>query len=267
MARVLVAGPGPLAQAVSAAVARDGHERRTAPPAIEACSALVRAWRPDVIVDSRLDPPAATAATLGRLAADVDAMTILVSLADVFDGGGPYVESDEPAPATRAGIARLRMEGDVRRVNPRHAIVRASWPIGLAHDDKVGALLEGGIAAERIAVDDRAAASPTYIPHLAAALAELVRRPAFGILHVTAAGRCTELELARYIFEVAEVASTPVPAVLAPEPALASRRADVPQLPHWRTGVGAWTRELIGRPEPARTKRAPRAVIGLGAGI
>jgi dTDP-4-dehydrorhamnose reductase len=98
--------------------------------------------------------------------------------------------------------------------------------------------------------------SPTYAPHLAAALARLVLAPpAFGTYHIAGSGAATWYELTLALFEAMKigVGVTPVTTAEFPRPAarprysaLATSREPRIELPPWREGLAQFAREVGG---------------------
>jgi dTDP-4-dehydrorhamnose reductase len=161
----------------------------------------------------------------------------------VFDGrkGAPYVESDEPAPASVYGRTKLDGEREVRN----GWIVRTSWLFGATGRNFVRTMLRLGADREEVRVVADQRGSPTYVGHLAEATRELLERPQ-GVWHVAAEGDCTWADFAEAIFEEAGFTcrvvriSTEEYGAPAPRPAysvLRSERPEAPQLPHWREGL------------------------------
>jgi dTDP-4-dehydrorhamnose reductase len=162
----------------------------------------------------------------------------------VFDGSKrePYVESDEPRPASVYGRTKLEGEREVRD----GWIVRSSWLFGWTGTYFVRTMLRLAERDEVSVVADQRGC-PTYVGHLAEATRQLLELPG-GIWHVAAEGECTWAEFARAIFEEAGL-STRVREITteelrrpAPRPAysvLRSEREGAPRLPHWREGLRA----------------------------
>jgi dTDP-4-dehydrorhamnose reductase len=174
-----------------------------------------------------------------------------VSTDYVFDGekGAPYLESDPVHPVSVYGATKLAGEEAVRRANPRHYVVRTAWlygPVGKNFALSIRAAAERG-AALRV-VDDQWG-SPTYAPHLAAALARLVETEAYGTHHLANAGVASRCEFATALLAALGSAARiePIPTSAWPtrarrprDTSLASERATGIVLPHWREGVRDW---------------------------
>lgn len=233
-------------------------------------------------------------AALGHLATRPDAdLPLLVSFSTdyVFDGhkDRPYVESDEPRPLSAYGRSKLAQE-HATLAWPAGIVVRTAWLFSVGGANFVTTILR--LARERVAqareraggeslgianispqptplrvVDDQVG-SPTYAPHLATGVLELlVRGPAPGIYHIAGSGACSWLELAREVVTRAGLPVEVLPQTTAelgrpaPRPAysaLASERG-APVLPPWHDGVAACVEALAA---PAAGAGQPRADVG-----
>jgi dTDP-4-dehydrorhamnose reductase len=170
-----------------------------------------------------------------------------VSTDYVFDGekGAPYVESDATHPLGVYGASKLAGEEEVRRANPRHWIARTAWlygPVGRNFATSIRAAAE---REPKLRVVDDQWGSPTYAPHLAAALERLLER-APGTYHLANAGVTNRFDFARALLAALGSATPvePIPTSAWPtrarrprNTALASERADAIALPDWRAGV------------------------------
>ena len=58
---------------------------------------------------------------------------------------------------------------------------------------------------DSISVVDDQIGSPTYTVDLATAIAELIKKPAYGIYHITNSDYCSWYEYAKEIFEIAGI--------------------------------------------------------------
>jgi dTDP-4-dehydrorhamnose reductase len=197
------------------------------------------------------------AAILAAAAAGVGASFVFLSTDYVFDGrrGTPYVESDSPSPLNAYGRSKLGGETSVAVANPRTYIVRTSWLYGRGGKNFVETMLGLAEAQPEILVVSDQVGCPTYTVHLAAALADLVERDAYGIHHVAGNGECSWFEFAQEIFDQSGAetrvmaATTDMLARPAARPGysvLRSERPDAIELPDWRRGLASYLAERQG---------------------
>ena len=179
------------------------------------------------------------------------AKILYVSSDYVFDGtkGAAYVESDIPAALSAYGRSKQAGETSTAIANPRHFVVRSSWLFGLQGPHFVETMLRIGAQQPEVIVVSDQVASPTYTPHLAAALAQLIETDHYGIHHIAGAGRCSWFEYAQEIFDQEGVecrvmaGTTELLGRPAPRPALsllASERPDAIVLPDWHRGLSQY---------------------------
>lgn len=141
-------------------------------------------------------------ANLVAAAGPIGARIVHMSTDYVFDGSKPtpYVETDEPNPASAYGRSKLLGEHAMR---PEDAILRTAWVMG-PHGNNilktVLRLLEGD--GELHFVDDQHGC-PTFTGDLATAVGWFVDEDHPGLFHVTNAGPTSWYELACEISEVA----------------------------------------------------------------
>lgn len=130
---------------------------------------------------------------------------IYVSTDYVFDGTkiGPYVETDQPNPASVYGASKLAGENSVAELGSAGLVVRTSWVCG-AHGSNMVKTILG--AAERhpvlTFVDDQIG-KPTFTADLAQALLLLTDRSDSGIMHVTNEGVVSWYEFCREVLSAA----------------------------------------------------------------
>ncbi len=192
-----------------------------------------------------LGPRNLAVATAGR------AIPLLhVSTDYVFDGRGarPYHEYDRPAPRTAYGKSKLAGEDAVRSINPRHYIVRTAWlyhPDGKNFANTIVGLADRG---EVRVVSDQYG-SPTYVPHLATGIAQLVDSEAYGTYHIVNAGEASWFDFASALYAELDLDAAVLPVSTAefPRPAerprysvLTSIQQPRVELPHWKDGVRAF---------------------------
>ena len=208
------------------------------------------AWTDVDLAESRPTDANRTNAEGTRNVVSLGAPVVYFSSDYVFDGSSrePYVESDEPEPASAYGRSKLLGEREI----VDGWIVRSSWLFGWTGHNFVRTMLRLGQELSEVRVVDDQRGCPTYVGHLAEAVRQLVVLPK-GVWHVAAEGDCTWAEFAAAIFEEAKIDCrvVPIPSTEldrpAPRPAysvLRSERAQAPQLPHWRDGLRACLERL-----------------------
>jgi dTDP-4-dehydrorhamnose reductase len=190
---------------------------------------------------------------LAMAAAEEDAAILHVSTDYVFDGeaGRPYHELDIANPLSVYGKSKLEGEEAVRELNPRHQIVRTAWLYAPRGRNFCHTMLDLGRKGPVRVVDDQRG-SPTYAPHLATAISQLVVTKTFGLWHVAGSGEASWYELTRELFRRCGVGAevTPVTTAEFPRPARRPRLSalvsvrDAPVLPDWMEGVAAFAEAL-----------------------
>jgi dTDP-4-dehydrorhamnose reductase len=169
----------------------------------------------------------------------------------VFDGAKrtPYLESDEPAPLSVYGRTKLAGERAVRA----GWVVRSSWLFGATGENFVRTMLALSRDRDEVRVVDDQRGCPTYVGHLAAAVARIVELP-YGTYHAAAEGDCTWAELAQAIVQETGSHCRVIPITTAEagrralRPAysvLRSELSEAPRLPHWRDGLAACLERLL----------------------
>jgi dTDP-4-dehydrorhamnose reductase len=140
-----------------------------------------------------------------------------VSTDYVFDGTAAraYREDDAPDPRTAYGASKLAGELLTRRHGPRHFLIRTSAVFGTAGTSNKGyTLIEKVLQQAERGEPTRMVAdmvfSPSYAPHVARAVRDLIDRDAFGTHHVTNAGACSWYEFVRTAFAKSGLAGAPL---------------------------------------------------------
>jgi dTDP-4-dehydrorhamnose reductase len=175
--------------------------------------AAVTRHRPDVVVHcaaytavdrAESEPERATAVNrdgtrnVARAAAGIGAALLCVSTDYVFDGRKrtPYAPADPVGPLSVYGLTKLEGERAAVEALPTALVVRTSWLYG-HQSGFVPAILRVAQKGEPLRVVDDQRGRPTWAPHAAAAMLDLLERGAEGVWHVAGGGECTWLELAR----------------------------------------------------------------------
>ena len=207
------------------------------------------AWTNVDGAEERPDAAIAVNVTGTRNVVGLGAPVVYYSTDYVFDGAKrlPYLESDDPQPASVYG--RTKLDGE-REIGDGW-VVRSSWLFGATGHNFVRTMLTLAAERDEVAVVDDQRGCPTYVGHLAVATRAVVLLP-YGVYHVCADGDCTWADFAEAIFDeaglecrVRRVASTELDRP-APRPAysvLRSEKPETPRLPHWREGL----RECLAR--------------------
>lgn len=272
--RILVTGAtGQLGRALAPVLA--GHEVRGASSKdfdvadLAAVRAAVGAARPDLLINcaayNAVDGAETDAETAFRINAlgprnlalatrACGAALVHVSSDYVFDGGTdrPYCEFDATNPLSVYGCSKLAGEDAVRTFNERHFLVRTAWLYSTGGRNFALTMRSLAERPEVRVVSDQFG-SPTYAPHLARGIAELVRSDAWGTYHMAGRGCASWYDLTRALYAALGIA-TPVRAVSSaefPRPAPRPRFAALttvqsPQilLPPWEEGVRDFARDL-----------------------
>jgi dTDP-4-dehydrorhamnose reductase len=147
---------------------------------------------------------------LALLAGDLDAALVHVSTDYVFDGrkAETYLEDDPPFPLSVYGASKLSGEYFVRALCEKHLLVRTCGLYGPAGCREKGlnfveAMLRAAERGGPVRVVDDQWVTPTSATELAAGIADLLLRRAYGLFHMTNEGRCTWFQFARAIFDLA----------------------------------------------------------------
>lgn len=177
-----------------------------------------------------------------------------VSTDYVFDGTSarPYHEFDHPNPRSIYGASKLAGEEAVRALNARHYLVRTAWlyhTVGRNFPNTMRALAN---QAEVRVVNDQFG-SPTYAPHLAAAIARLITTEAYGTYHLAGQGGTSWFELTRLLYQQCgfQTTVTPVSRSEFPRPAERPRYSVLTTLqdphivlPPWEDGIAEFVQAL-----------------------
>jgi len=170
-----------------------------------------------------------------------------VSTDYVFDGKTtrPYVETDRTNPLSVYAASKLAGEEAVRAENPQHRIARTAWLFWENGKNFLRAMHALASKPElRVASDQYG--SPTYVPHLAEAIARLIATDLFGTFHLAGSGGASRWELVRELFRVRQIATPVIPVSHREFPAAATRpsysvlattREPRIELPTWQEGV------------------------------
>jgi len=140
------------------------------------------------------------------------AAMLYVSTDYVFDGnkGEPYWEWDVPNPQSIYARSKLAGEHYTESLLTRFYIVRTAWLYSRTGSNFVKRVLELADEKPELHYVTDEVGSPTFAPHLAAAISELIAHPLYGIYHFTNTGVCSRYEWARAVLELAGRGDYPV---------------------------------------------------------
>ncbi len=237
---------------------------------LSAVQQAVQATRPHIVINTAAftavdqaesEPDAAFRANalgprnLAVATAAVQIPLLHISTDYVFDGTAtrPYHEFDRPHPQSIYGASKFAGEEAVQALNPRHYIVRTAWlyhTVGKNFLDTILRLAQQDQKQERGVVSDQYG-SPTYAPHLAQRIAELMTTEAYGLYHLAGQGGTSWYELTHTLYRCLGMATPVRPLATAdfPRPADRPRYAVLTTLhtpplllPAWEDGVAEFSR-------------------------
>ena len=141
----------------------------------------------------------------------------------VFDGTNntSYHEYDQTKPLGVYGKTKHTGEVYIRDILNKFYIVRTAWLYGYHGPNFVTTMLNLAKTTKNISVVNDQIGSPTYTVDLANAIALLIKRPSYGIYHVTNSESCSWYDFAKEIFNQTniEVELKPVTTKEFPRPA------------------------------------------------
>lgn len=175
---------------------------------------------------------------------------IQVSTDYVFDGlsAKPYHEYDATNPLSVYGKSKLAGELAVATHNPRHFIARTAWLYHHqpAHGKNFPKTMLAQSHRESVRVVSDQYGSPTYAPHLAAAIEQLITTGAYGVYHLTGSGGTSWFDLTRRLYQLFGVKTSVEPCATSefPRPAVRPRYSVLTtiqepeiRLPDWEEGL------------------------------
>lgn len=173
----------------------------------------------------------------------------------VFDGTGtrPYHEFDRPQPVSVYAASKLAGEDAVRELNPKHYLVRTAWLYSAVGKNFAKTICALAQQQPQVRVVNDQVGSPTYVPHLATAIATLISTQAFGTYHLANQGAASWYDLTCALYRERGI-TTSVQPVTTPEfPRPAKRPAysvlttiqdPTILLPAWEEGVVAFAKAV-----------------------
>jgi len=133
---------------------------------------------------------------LARVCKRQDIPMVYISTDFVFGGTktNPYSELDQPGPLNIYGKSKLKGEEVVKTMGGPFFIIRTSWLYGDGEKSfpvKIKKALQNG---NKVYLPPWEKGSPTYVPHLASKLIEVIRTGKFGLYHLASRGVASRFE-------------------------------------------------------------------------
>lgn len=191
-------------------------------------------------------------------AAELGIPIVHVSTDYVFDGKlkRPYHEHDDTNPLSLYAASKLAGERAVATLNPKHYIVRTAWLYWESGKGFLNSMCAKATKPELRVADDHFG-SPTYVPHLADAIARLIETDSsYGTYHLAGSGGASRWEFLTETFRILGI-STPVTPVSHREFPTAANRPTYSvltsvqnpriALPPWQEGVAEFADRFAHR--------------------
>ncbi len=152
-----------------------------------------------------MDVNGAGTANVVAAAKAVGARVIYISTDYVFDGtkAEPYVETDQPNPASAYGRSKLAGEHAVAELGEDGLVVRTSWVSGPHGSNMVKTILRAAENHPMLTFVDDQIGKPTFTNDLAETLLTLTTRTDSGIMHVTNEGAVSWFEFCQEVLAAA----------------------------------------------------------------
>ena len=149
----------------------------------------------------------------------IDAKMVYISTDYVFEGKGTqyYEINDEKKGLSVYGKTKLEGEIFVENILKKYWIIRISWVFGIDGNNFVKTMLKLAQTKKEISVVCDQIGSPTYTYDLSKLICDMIETNKYGIYHATNEGVCSWYDFAKYIFEVAGIASIKVKPVTSDE--------------------------------------------------
>ncbi len=172
----------------------------------------------------------------------------------VFDGchSRPYHEFDRTNPRSVYGQSKLAGEVEVQKNNPKNFIIRTAWLYHVVGKNFPRTILRLANQDQVRVVNDQFG-SPTYAPHLAKAVSQLIKTDAYGTFHLAGSGGTNWYDFTQALYQASCIQTAVVPIASedyplpAPRPAysvLTSLQDPMMILPPWEEGVLDFTNQL-----------------------
>jgi dTDP-4-dehydrorhamnose reductase len=240
--------------------------RNSSPESIILCAAYTDVDGCESHRDLAMSVNCEGALLVAQSARELGARLLFLSTDYVFDGDkkSPYETGDRRNPINVYGESKACAEEKLLALMPDVCIVRTSWLFGPGGKCFPATILKLAASRLEISVVNDQRGCPTFTVDLAAALKQLCRQRARGIVHATNAGDCTWYDFAKEIVSRSGLSSLvkPVSSAEFPRPARrpnnsvlspASLHAHEITMPHWKDAVHRYL-QMVALPSVARTQ-------------
>lgn len=138
---------------------------------------------------------------------EADCAMVYICTDYVFDGTNtkPYYEYDQTKPLGVYGKTKHLGEVYLRDILNKFYIIRTAWLYGYHGPNFVSTMLKLAETNDEISVVNDQFGSPTYTVDLANAIATIIKRPSYGIYHITNSENCSWYDFAKEIFKQANI--------------------------------------------------------------
>ena len=154
---------------------------------------------------------------------ELDSALVYLSTDYIFDGSKDtsYMEYDKTNPLSVYGKTKYLGEVYIRDILDKFYITRTSWLYGFHGPNFITTMLNLAKTNDTISVVNDQIGSPTYTVDLSQAISKLIKKPAYGIYHITNSDHCSWYEYANEIFEITgiDIEIKPVSTEQFPRPA------------------------------------------------
>lgn len=230
------------------------------------CAAFHNVERCESEPQNALAANAVAVNAMAQACAQRERVFVTISTDYVFDGelARPYTEDDEPRPVSAYGISKYAGELLVLRLQSRAYVVRtcgvyatrASTSKGHTFIDRIVTQAKNG---EPVRIVRDQTVSPTYAPHLAHGLLQLLQANApYGLYHMVNEGPVTWYDYAAEALRVAGIDHPMEPVSYKDWPSRVRRPAFSAlenaklhelgiRMPSWREGIAAYTADCRAR--------------------
>ncbi len=142
-----------------------------------------------------------------------NAEMVYISTNEVFDGRSerPYTENARTNPINPYGSSKRAGEQMAAHyLKDKLYIVRTAWLYSQGSNTFPAKIIAAAAANKELRVVTDEVSSPTYVPDLVEAVAQLIQTRAYGIYHFTNSGYCSRYDFAKQILRLSDQEDIPI---------------------------------------------------------